>query len=564
MKVHDYQKKPKIPYQVIRPRSEDDWSSFLVAWGGEGSETTALRSIIRAVRAAGARDVVVESGYADLDQLSEAEYWSREFAQPHTEVFRMHFFSTEIDEATFPTKKQDGYLGYAVLTGPLARLVRALIPPPPCMVVTAAADSAHGSNVICSHCGAAQADSLVRGGKVVLAPETVELFGIDYDFQGVPYCGQEAWHLQCGHAVAWTCLYAAYLLGRAPRTTLRDAVEAGADARVDPQRAISSTGTNLFQLQHIFTDRGMPALAYKLSDLVDDPRLKLEHVRREELDGQRRAIFGVVCSYLNSGFPVVATTEDHAVTIIGWRHATLGEGVELLYSDSHDPFAVLAPDAAQITEWDYLMIPLPPNVVLSGEGAQAAAYEIVDRLEQHVRESLAEMATELQGVATEIQRRFHDGEFSLRMELKRRQQYKRAVLAEIGTRGEAIAAELGVLRLPEWIWVAEFQDRSSREEGTNPVIAELLFDTTSPDESPHVCAVSLGSYAWTNWPYDPRSMQAKPVRAESDSASKPHMWSSQINTQGSEGIRLNKTVRIENDSGTDSAAPNPRTKEASQ
>jgi hypothetical protein len=536
---------PKAPFSIFRPLDDKQWADFIALWGGTETDTTALRSILDAARAGGARNVVVEHGYSDLDQSSEAEYWSREFALPHTEVYRLHFFSAEVSEEVFPVHRQSGYVGYAVVTRPLARLVRALILPPPCMVLgtgTARRNVSHDTS--CTHCSKLISETAALGGKITLAPETVELFGVDYEVQGVPYCGQEAWHLQCGHAVAWTCLYAAHLQGRAPRTTLRDAVEAGASAQVDPQRAISASGINLFQLQRIFTERGMPALAYQITELASDGRLDLEQVRPDSNAPKReQAIFGVVCNYLNSGFPVVAATKEHAITVVGWRRTDSESGIELLFSDADEMFGSGPRDASDMSNWSYLMIPLPPNVVLSGETAQATAYAALDKLEEYVRESLEEMPGELQSVTEELESGLRGGLLSLRLQLKLRQDYKRSVLAAEHARGSKVARELGVLRLPEWVWVAEFQDREAREAGEDCVVAEFVFDTTSPDDSPHLCAVSLGPVTWSNWPYNPRSMPAATAAiCASGTESLPHRWGSQINAQVTGDTSLNNTL----------------------
>jgi hypothetical protein len=534
MTEHDKRLDPKAAFTIFSPSDEQQWSDFVALWGGTEADTSALRSIVSTVRAGGARDIVVESGFPDLDQASEAEYWSREFALPHTEVYRLHFFASEVDDDRFPLHEQPGYLGYAVVTRPLGRLVRALISPPPCMSLDAG-PSAPGDfeqQATCAHCARLLAETAGRGGKIALADETVELFGVDYELSGVPYCGQEAWHLQCGHAVAWTCLFSAHLQARAPRTTLRDAVEAGASARVDPQRAISASGTNMFQLQQIFTERGMPALVYEIDDIETDRRLALDHVRRSSTASARdRAIFGVVCNYLNSDFPVVAASTDHAITVIGWRRSGAEQAdIELLFSDADEVFGALPCEAQDISAWKYLMIPLPPNVVLSGESAQAEAYRALDNFEEYVRGSIESMPPEFLNATEEVISDFRAGRLSLRLQLKRRQDYKRAVLAGEPGRGAAVARELSVLRLPEWLWIAEFQDRQAREQGEDCVVAEFVFDTTSPDDAPHPCAVSVGPVNWSNWPYNPRSMPATTIAVcPAGTESAAPRWGSQIN-----------------------------------
>jgi hypothetical protein len=491
--------------------------------------------------------VVVENGYSDRDQASEAEYWTRAFPAPHTAVHRLHFFASSFADRDFPTRKQDGYLGYAVVTRPLGRLIRALMRPPPCMAVSTSLGFQQGlGQNSCSHCSDDSQGRELTDGMLTAALETVELYGIDYSVVGVPFCGQEAWHLQCGHTVAWTCLHTGHLRSHAPRTTIKEVIDASSGAD-DYQRAASATGTNLIQLQRIFTSRGMPALAYDVAALLKDERLHLGGVRRGSpaASPTDEAIFAVVCNYLNSGFPVVAATENHALTVIGWRRTGHPDGrIELLVSDTDEIYGSVAAPGTHLGGWRNLMIPLPPTVVLSGEAVQNDVHRALRDLAGYVGESLDRIPKEAEETIKRIQGLFNAGQLSLRVQLKLRQDYKRKVVENEAQRGAEVAQALSVLHLPEWVWVVEVQERTRREEGQPCVVADVVFDTTSPDDSPHQCSVSLGPVTWCIWPYEGRGM-TQPVVSVDESRLRDEIgaWTSQINPPAEPPKSLNSRDR---------------------
>jgi hypothetical protein len=507
--------KPLEPFTVLTPADEAGWRELLLLCG----KSSDFGSLVGVARASGARSVVIENGYPDIDQASEAGYWPRAFPIPHTDVHRVHFFASPV-EGDFGSHRQQGYLGYAVIARPLGRLVRALVKPPPCL------DPADPRP--CSHCEPPGGEAVAFEGTVAAATETVELFGFAYEVRGVPYCGQNAWHLQCGHAAAWTCLFTAFLEGRAPRTTIGDAVEAGAAAEVDVQRAVSSTGTNYFQLQRIFTARGMPALFYEIPELTADKRLKLHGLRGADRGRTVEVVLRTVCNYINSGFPVVASTREHTVTLVGWRRRGGPDGeIELIYSDSDQVYGIVPASRIDQAQWTALMVPLPPEVVLTGESAQADAHQALTDLQGFIADAVSEEGAALAAeAAAEVARLLADRRLSLRLELKRRHGYRAAVRAQAPSRGEELVEALAMVRLPSWVWVVEAQDCEARERGEDSVLAEFVFDTTSPDDSPQFASVSIGRLTWLDWPYDPRSM---PAVVEHERTSAGPRWRSQIN-----------------------------------
>jgi hypothetical protein len=356
--------------------------------------------------------------------------------------------------------------------------------------------------------------------------ETVLLFGGEYPVVGIPYCGQGATHVKCGHAAAWTCLYSAHLKGMVDRRTIGDIVTTNPQPMVSVQRAISEEGTNLMQLQSLFTQAQMPALVYSVDELRENKHVDLPKVRRRigKDQSDSPAIFSVVCNYLNSGFPVVATTKSHALTIVGWRRSASAHGrIELIISEADMPYdRVATPSVNGNEDWRFLLIPLPPDTIASSEAVQ---FDVYRHLEAFARcnpmPPFGPSCVEHGRLLGEI---FQDDDVSFRLQLKESHGYKRAVLEEQQSRGEKVASYLALLRLPPWVWVVEVQQRSLRESGKPCVLAEFVYDPTSTNNAPSLCSASIAGDVWAKWPYEREEIDGYLQRG-SDLA----IWPSQIN-----------------------------------
>jgi hypothetical protein len=102
-------------------------------------------------------------------------------------------------------------------------------------------------------------------------------------------------------------------------------------------------------------------------------------------------------------------------------------------------------------------------------------------------------------------------EISLRTFLRSNVDYK-AMLDKQGRGAEATRA-LRLARLPHWVWVVEAHDRKRREEGKPSVLAEVVYDSTSSDETPFWLAMSMPGFTMTSPPDDgkPEAVQT-PLR----------------------------------------------------
>jgi hypothetical protein len=311
------------------------------------------------------------------------------------------------------------------------------------------------------------------------------------------------------------------------RRTIGVIVTTNPQPMVSVQRAISAEGTNLLQLQSLFTEAQMPALVYSVDELRENKRVDLPKVRRRigKDQSDSPAIFSVVCNYLNSGFPVVATTQSHALTIVGWRRSASANGrIELITCDADTPYDRVATPSVhgQEEDWRFLLIPLPPDTIASSEAVQ---YDVYRHLEAFAKlQPLPPFGPSCVDHGRALGEIFDDDDISFRLQLKESHRYKRAVLDEQRSRGEKVASYLALLRLPPWVWVVEVQRRSLREAGEPCVLAEFVYDPTSTNDKPSLCAASMAGDAWAKWPYEREEIDGYLQRG-----GELTVWPSQIN-----------------------------------
>src|SRR5437899_2475398 len=126
------------------------------------------------------------------------------------------------------------------------------------------------------------------------------------------------------------------------------------------------------------------------------------------------------------------------------------------------------------------MVPLPPKVYLSGEMAESAAH-----VQIRAQGTSPQAPPEWKQLAASLV----SGTISLRTFLRSNLGYKQAIALQ--GRGDAVAELLRLARLPHWLWVVEAHDRWARVVGRPSVLAEFVYDSTSGDRQPLLCAVSL-------------------------------------------------------------------------
>jgi hypothetical protein len=444
---------PNVHGWVLHRSDDEDWRALLQQYGGRYPDP--LEQILRVVSEAGCRTIVVENRYVDLDYRSEySAFWSLRFQGPSPFARRLHFFTDHLEDGGIHTLPEGvGYLGYSVIRpvkdGPVGRTV---IAPPPSL-----------------------ADATLT-----LVEDHVSLFGNDLTVKGVPFCQQDGEYLRCAHAAVWMCHYTACKLGLAGRQTTA-AIVGKSPSMLSWERALPSKGMTLNQLQAVFGALGQPALFYGLSNM---PRVRGVPDPEPAVDSNQRAIpaglwdtriFSVVCRYLNSGFPVLIGTEDHAFVIVGWQRDR-DEVRFIACDDQVGPYEILdSPFAHYKTPWLSIMIPLPPKVFLSGEVAESRAYNILSAVGTR---GLAPLAS---GLAA--------GGIQLRSSLKTGRDFKRAVASQASS--DSVLRLVRLARLPHWVWTVEAHVPAACKDGGPCVVAEVVLDSTSSDLAPRTDLVAL-------------------------------------------------------------------------
>ena len=438
---------------VLHPSGETDWQAIVEEYGGHCKRP--LSQILDVVKEAGCQTVVVENRYVDLDYRSEySAFWSLRFQSPPPFARRLHFFVDRLADETLHALPADvRYLGYSVLR-PVAQgsVGRTVLAPPPSL-----------SNAT-----------------LTLIRDQVSLFGNELVVRGVPFCQQDGEYLRCAHAAVWMCHYAAYKLDLVGRQTTAAIVEK-TPSMLSWERALPSKGMTLNQLQAVFGALGQPALFYGLSNMprvrgVPDP-MPTKDTKGKELPAGLwdTRLFSVICRYLNSGFPVLIGTEDHAFVLVGWLRD--GENVRFIACDDQiGPYEVLdSPFGHYKKPWLSIMIPLPPKVFLSGESAESAAYQV------------------LMGAGTKALKPLADGlsqgSIQLRSSLKTGREFKQSVEAQASS--DSVLRLLRLARLPHWVWTIEAHVPTACANDEPCVVAEVLVDSTSSDLSPRIDVIVL-------------------------------------------------------------------------
>jgi hypothetical protein len=370
----------------------------------------------------------------------------------------LHFFKRRLtDDSLVRLPENSGYLGYCVLRSiEQGRVGRTVLAPPP---------------------------SLSRA-TLALIEDEVSLFGNPLSVRGVPFCQQDGEYLRCAQAAVWMCHYAAQrkrLVGR--RTTAQIVEET--PHYDSPERALPSKGMTLNQLQAVFGSLGQPALFYGLSNMprvrgVPDPTPAVDANGRQLHPGLWDSrLFSVVCRYLNSGFPVLIGSSDHAFVLVGWfRDATTGAVRFVATDDQVGPYEVIdSPFTHYKAPWRSILVPLPPRVFLTGESAESAAYQTFRALGVSVN-GLKPLADALD-----------TGHIQLRSALKEGRAFKAEVQRQASSK--EVLRELRFARLPHWVWLVEAHRVGACQQGSDCVYAAALYDSTSFDFNPRPTTLAV-------------------------------------------------------------------------
>ncbi len=398
-----------------------------------------------------AKTAIVEYRYLDADYRSEhRQFYTTTFRRYPGVAERIHFFREPLsfDDVAHPASVSGlTYLGYSVMRP---------VPGAPVGRTVLATSSDLTDYVSC------------------VANDSTHLFGSEFTVRGAPFMAQDARLGVCAHATIWVTAYYHHLAFRTPRFVV------GSIADVVPPetglgRPLPATGLTRDQLTEAFRRIGLPPLLYPL-----DNRLPAGE-----------SLFRIACRYLNSGLPVTVLGGGHAFVLIGYRRIRCnGPDERIVFvrqDDEVGPYdRVLDPfnDAgSNYRPWQYLVVPLPAQIYVTGEEAEALGAAVLTRL---LDASSLGSARTLPG----SQREPH-----LRTILVRADRYKSS-LSERGAPDD-LARIYALMQLPEWVWVVELVDRGARDAGEPCVAAEILIDPTNHVRDPRVLAWRIpGELGW--------------------------------------------------------------------
>jgi hypothetical protein len=466
------------PAEVHHPTSDAEWDTALGRYLGSLNDAP-LRRCVEVARAVGAKTLVIETRYLDLDYRSEfSAYYSRQFADIPDSAHRLHFFGKQLTSGSlWRLAAKSTYLGYVVVRPAATGLVsRALLPPPPDVAAA------------------------VR----TLASERVNFFGQDLEISGVPFAQQDAQLGACAQAAAWMCHFTAYLRGDAGRRTKAD-FSLKADASLHPSRAMPSGGLTVTQLSDLFRTFELPAMFYAVGDLpspglpwqVPDPLPPTPGMIAGLWDHR---IVAVACRHLNSGSPVLVGTTDHAFVLCGYRRTDRPRPgwIEFIrHDDQQGPYLVVH-DVLNDTDqtsgkvygpWRTMHVPLPEKVWLAPEAAERKGGEYLLGASKQIT-SVFRGPTPFSSLADLIAA----DRLALRTYAIRSNSFKAGLRSRrLPTR---IRREYGLVRLPRFVWVVEAIDRELRQAGEPCVLGEAVLDATSSDHAPQQIALHVHGVMW--------------------------------------------------------------------
>ncbi|MFT3851949.1 MAG: hypothetical protein QM733_04320 [Ilumatobacteraceae bacterium] len=407
---------------------------------------------------------MIETRYLDEDYRSEySAFLSKTFAAVPDTAHRLHFFRQSLRVRDLWQLPDDhGYLGFMVVRPSwLGRVGRTMLAPPPDLA------PAIRTAVEC----------------------TVSFFGQRLAVSAVPFAEQNAPFGRCAHVAAWTCHYAAALRQDTHRRVMADFTLL-ADANVSEGRPLPSQGLTGLQLSNLLRDLGLPPLVYRMGELpTPDPAQPPPPHTTDQNPGEwDTRIIAVACRYINSGFPVLVGTYDHAFTLIGYdREARPGttDWIRFIrHDDQRGPYLVVNDVLADTDPatgdsygwWTLLIAPVPEKLWLAPEPAEQAGCQYLLAVSREaVSQGLVSTRSALHAL-------YERGRVTFRTYAITSTAFKTSATS----RGldSVTVREYRLARLPRLVWVVEAVDRARRRAGAPSVLGEAVFDSTSSDYDP--------------------------------------------------------------------------------
>jgi hypothetical protein len=409
-----------------------------------------MREILAQVYRLGGQTAVVEYRYLDPDYRNEhSRFYSTTFRRYPSVAHRLHFWSDPpplelADEqlpAVFPP---ESYLGYSVIRPvPGAPVGRTMLRPP----------------------------SSVEEYVGCLTTDEVNLFGSQFAVSAAPFVAQDAQLSVCAHATLWTASYYHFLEYHSARWLPGDISDAVPSA-VGLGRPTPSLGLTINQLIEAARLIGLPCLVYQVATATT-------------------TVYALACRYLNSGMPVIIAGGGHAFTLIGYQPYRATDGSKRIrfirQDDEVGPYQLVENvNLDDYAPWEYVIVPLPQKVYVSGEKAEALGIE-------RLRKTL-----EASGSTEDLRllARIDSKDVKFRTTVVRSNDFKRNL--QLRGLDEFVATIYQRMGMSRWIWVVEATEATERDAGRSSVVAEAVIDATDHLRDMHVLAwrVPRTLYRW--------------------------------------------------------------------
>jgi hypothetical protein len=239
-------------------------------------------------------------------------------------------------------------------------------------------------------------------------------------------------------------------------------------------RLVPSGAVTVTQLVQLLERAGLPPVTYNLMKLPDDERAE-----------------SVACRYLDSGMPVIAAGGGHVFALVGYRWVRDERSRKRIQFIRQDdlvgPYEIVENlPFDQYSPWEYLVIPLPTKVYMSGERAEKLGRQ---KLFEALEESDDERSTDLQRRATG-----QGASLAFRSSVHRSNEFKQ----KMRDRGnDDLLAAYQWLPLSRWVWVVELVDEERWFRNEPSVVAEVVIDATGHAENEQALAWRIpGMVGW--------------------------------------------------------------------
>ncbi|MBI2927451.1 MAG: hypothetical protein HYY24_17280 [Verrucomicrobia bacterium] len=333
--------------------------------------------------------VVFESEYVDRDYQNEfSAFYSKAFKNYPQRCVRLHFFSAKIPKRTKTTfgRYRKGYLGFMVIRPTdLQRMGRTVLTPP----IT----DSHRQFIHCQ------------------AEFSAHILGEEFTVRGMPFTQQDTQVGACAQASLW--MLARYMSRRfGDREFLPGEINQLAKAHLTMGRPLpAERGLNLIQMLDALQGMGFSALSYSRTTVDDcSPHIarafpinpKAGRVAKERQRELQRIVklADIAYRYIESGFPVIFGTSNHALVGIGHTYdpskssSVAIQRIPAFFAnnDNAGPYLempILTRSTSHLSFLDVqsIVAVVPSEVTLRGEEAEARA---AARIEEFLKQPLVE------------------------------------------------------------------------------------------------------------------------------------------------------------------------------